>query len=91
MSVFSERPGDMRHKAGDAFDFGASARRAAEAQARPPAKPATSTRGRKVATMPPGHFGLAIGAMATYWFLPAMIAGRRRKQPPPPPADPGAP
>jgi hypothetical protein len=72
MTDWSERPRDMRARDRDNFDFNAPRRQ-------PQPVPGTTTgRGRKMGTMDTGTVALAIGSMAFYWMLPAMMSRRRR-------------
>lgn len=78
MTVFSERPRDMRSQSGDSFDFGASERQAAQF---PGVRRSTTGRGRTLATTGRGETAaLVMGAMAVYWLGPALLARRRPKR-----------
>lgn len=78
MTVFSERPHDMRSQSGDSFDFGASQRQATQF---PGVRGSTTGRGRKLATMGQGETAaLVMGAIAVYWLGPALMARRRPKR-----------
>jgi len=79
MSVFSERPRDMRPRAGDTFDFDASQRQAR--QSRPPDKGSATGRGRKLGGVETGQVAFAVGAMLTYWLTPALLSRRPRHRP----------
>ncbi len=81
MSVFSERPRDMRPQAGDTFDFQRSQREAQ--QSRRPAKGSATGRGRKFGGVETGQAAFAIGAMLTYWLTPALLSRSRLRRRPP--------
>lgn len=83
MAGFTERPGDMRPRDRDGFDFRRSQAEAASARqtfarrtARVEGRPGPDT----------GTVALAIGAMAFYWLMPMLMRRRRPPPPPPPPA-----
>ncbi len=78
MSVFSERPRDMRgsQQPQDTFDFGESQRMASRRRA------ATATPQRRAAPMDMGTVGVALSGMAFYWLMPALMSGRRRRRRP---------
>ncbi len=78
MSVFSERPRDMRSQAGDTFDFQGSEKQAR--QARGPAKGTATGRGRKLGGVETGQVAFAVGAMLTYWLTPALLSRSRPRR-----------
>ena len=90
MSVFSERPRDMRHQAGDTFDFQRSQQQAQKS--RPPGKGSSTGRGRKLGGVENGQVALAVGAMLSYWLTPALLSRSRPRRRPPvrPQTRPGA-
>jgi hypothetical protein len=76
MSIFSERPWDMRgspQQQQDSFDFGESQRQAT--RRRTAAAPAP----RRAAPMDTGTVAIAMTGMAFYW-LPALMAGGRKRR-----------
>jgi hypothetical protein len=80
MSVFSERPRDMRSQAGDTFDFQRSQREAR--QTRAPAKGSATGRGRKLGGVETGQVAFAVGAMLSYWLTPALLSRSRPRRRP---------
>ncbi|MBE7520381.1 MAG: hypothetical protein HS107_14170 [Thermoflexaceae bacterium] len=78
MTVFSERPRDMRSQAGDTFDFDGAQRQAAQF---PGVRKPTTGRGRKLAKPGPGETAaIVMAAFAAYWVAPAMMAGRGKRR-----------
>lgn len=76
MSVFSERPWDMRggQQPQDTFDFGASQRESSRRRATPAATP------RRAAPTDMGTVGVALSGMAFYWLMPALMSSRKRRR-----------
>jgi len=74
MSIFSERPSDMRGgRPQDTFDFGESQRQAA-------GRRQAATGQRRLAPMDTGTIGIAMSAMAFYWLMPALMSSHRRRR-----------
>ncbi len=77
MSVFSERPRDMRGgQPQDTFDFGESQRMASRRRA------ATASPQRRAAPLDMGTVGVALTGMAFYWLMPALMSGHKRRRRP---------
>ncbi|KAA0236843.1 MAG: hypothetical protein DYG91_11640 [Chloroflexi bacterium CFX7] len=78
MTVFSERPRDMRSQTGDSFDFGAAQRQATQF---PGVRKPTTGRGRKLATAGPGETAaIVMAAFAAYWVAPALMSRRQKRR-----------
>lgn len=71
MSNFTERPGDMRPRDRDGFDFGRQ-----QAQ---PARPQAAGR-RRGAPADSGTVALALGMVQLYWMMPLLMGRRRRRR-----------
>lgn len=76
MSVFSERPWDMRggQQPQDTFDFGEAQRQASRRRATPTPAP------RRAAQTDMGTVGVALSGMAMYWLMPALMSSRKRRR-----------
>jgi len=82
MTQWTERPGDMRARDRDTFDFNAPSRRQPQ-----PLPGVTTGRGRKMGTIDTGTVALAISGMTFYWMMPMLMARRGRKSKTPRPGN----